>query len=262
MTGIDHEDVNTLMEAGRHEDALRLLQAAFGAVEQAVEPTRLHLFMTMFQWQRLVEQYMPARAALAAVRDDQVARLLAGDLVVGRDAAAAASVPAYQRIGRFALIVDMNDTLHDARSTQALFAQLHASHPALARSNAWRALPALVEAGDFALADRYRDDPLALLDAVNFNARTLPLYPPPRQAPRLAADLTNLVRDARIGIAVLRGLGDEGAADALRAALLDGLEDAAVRALAQRELEAPGTITREIVERRMAQDDAGPTPPP
>ncbi len=64
----------------------------------------------------------------------------------------------------------------------------------------------------------------------------------------------NLVKDVRIAAAILRGQGQAAEADALCAALLAGLTNDAMRALAQRELDAPGSITADIVNRQMAQE--------
>lgn len=254
MGKIDATQLAAMLRDGRHDEALALLRQALAAIEQAAEPTRSDLFMPLFQWALLAEQYPPARAALQAARDAQVAALLAGSPHVGRDAPDGNAAPAYQRIHRFLLILDMNLTLDDAHSTYTVFVQLEARDPVLARQYAGSALPALVAAGDFERADRYRGDPLHMLDAVNLNARTLPLLPPPGQAPRLAADLKILVGDVGIGMAVLRGRHDDAGADALRAALLAGIEAAELRVLAQRELDAPGTITDAVVAHQMAQD--------
>lgn len=66
----------------------------------------------------------------------------------------------------------------------------------------------------------------------------------------------SLTREARIGIAVLRGLGREAEAGAVRERLLRGLENEELRALAERELEEPGAISRRMADHRMAQDQA------
>lgn len=153
--------------------------------------------------------------------------------------------------------MDINDKPEEQLSTCEVFSKLDRDRPELARRNAWSALPALVAEGRFALADRYRDDPLKSLAMVNENARALPLHPPLNAAPRLAADLTNLARDVRIGMAVLRGLGNDDEADALRDALAAGLDSSELRELAQREIEAPGTITRAITDHRMALEKDG-----
>lgn len=244
-----------LRSEGRHADALRLLQQALAETEQEPAPGRSSIFMTMFQWEMLADEHAPALAALREVRDDQILRVLAGDLYVGRTAPDAPDAGIFHRITRFSLIVDMNGTLRQPQSTHDLFARLDVAQPKLARQYAWLALPDVVAAGNFALANRYRGEPLAQLGAVNDSGRLRPLFPAPGTAPRLASELTTLVRDVRIGVAVLRGLGDEAGAQALGAALLAGLACEEMRMLARRELIEPGAITREIVERQMAQEE-------
>ena len=259
MSDIDHSRVIKLMQEGASQEALSVLEQLLKNAEGAVAPTQPDIFMTMFQLQLLAEQYEPARVFLRNTRDTQAERLLAGDIHFGLDGDPA--VKEYRRIRRFSLIVEINQILKDDASTCEVFLQLDSGHTELARQYAWAALPALVAEGHFELADRYRDDSLKLLDVVNDTALALPLYPPPRQAPRLAAELSNLVRDVRIGMAVLRGTGDNGKADVLGAALVAGLDSDELKVLAQRELDAPGTITRELGDRQVAQEAADAQPP-
>lgn len=260
MSEIDERVVRliSLREAGQNEEALALLLALFAEAAHADVPARRALFAVMLEWQFMVEEFEPARAALAEARDAQVARLLAGDLFFDEGYAQGEDVPEYRRQARYELIIDMNDILKDAHSTRDLFVRLEAVQPDLAQRMAWRALPAIVEVGDFALADSYRRDPLAMLEPVKDSARHFPLLPPYRQAPRLAAEMMNLTRDVRIAIAVLRGLGRPIEADALREALLAGLASAELREVAGRELDEPGTISRLLAEHQMAQE----APPP
>ncbi len=257
MTDIDprHQQVSTLDEEGRHGEALAMLQALYAEAEAEPAPDRTRYFMTLFQWKLLTEKYPPACTALAAVRDEQAARLLAGELHAGREDGETSRREPWRRVLRFSLIIEMNRTLGDAHATRALFLQLEARQPELARRHAWQALPDIVEAGDFLLADRYRGDPLALLEDVNQAALGMPLFPPGGKAPRLGAELMNLTTEVRVGIAVLRGLGHEAQAPALRTALLDGLASGPLRMLAERELDEPGTISRELADHRMAWED-------
>jgi hypothetical protein len=251
MAAIDPKLVEELRQQGRFDDVLTLLQRSYAAVELLSEPTWPDLFMTMLEWKQLAQEYAPARAALAHVRDEQVRRLTAGDLYVGRRDLARAGEHLFGRIKRFWLITELNEALGDARSTWELFTELDAGRPDLAREYAWRALPAIVACGDFALADRYRGEPLRMLDCVNDVARAMPLFPPPDGAPRLAAELMSLVGDVRIGAAVLRGQGSEDRAAELCGALLAGIESDEVKAWARRELDAPGAINKALVDRSM-----------
>lgn len=260
MIGFD-ERVKALIglrEAGRYTEALELLSQLFAEAALSDVPARRSLFIVMLEWQFLTEVFAPACAALAEARDAQMAQLLAGDLFFDRGGAQGEDIPEYQRTTRYAMVIDMNEILKDAHATRDLFVRLEAVQPELARRRAGRALPAIVETGDFALADRYRGEPLAMLLPVNDTAAHIPLLPPGRKAPRLAADLMNLTRDVRIAIAVLRGLGRPQEAGALREAMLAGLASAELREVAGRELDEPGTINRMVVDHQMAQE--GPPP--
>jgi len=248
------QEIEELRQAGRFEEVLRVLEQRYAATEAMPAPERTDYFFTLFEWKMLIEAHPPAAAALAQVRDEQARRLLAGEYHVG---SALHDPMQFQRADRFGLLIEMNRTLRDPESTRAVFLQIEAQDSALARREAYRALEAVVEAGDFALAERYRRDPLAGLGNVNHAAQSLPLFPPGREAPRLAADLSNLCKDVRIAIAVLRGLDREPEALALRRALLDGLANEELRAVAERELDEPGTIHRIHGERQAALDELG-----
>ncbi len=245
-------DAMHLREAGRYEEALSLLGQLFDEADSEPAPTRNSYFMTMLEWQFLLELYPAAEAPLRARRDVQVERLLAGARYFG-------STPGedgdFRRAPRFFLIAEMNEVLGDERSTYETFRQLDATDPEQARRYAHVALDATVAMRDFALVQRHCRNPLESLDAVNVNARDLPLFPPSRQPPRLSAELSGLVRDVRIGMAILRGRGEDAEADKLRETMLTGLESAELRDLARRELDAPGTIVRVVVEHQMAEED-------
>lgn len=248
--------MTALRREGRHAEALPLLQQLFADAGRVVNPARSSHFILMLEWKFLAEAYAPAYTALQVERDAQIQLLLSGEHDFGRhDSSAPPASDAFGRTSRFSLIAEMNETLGDVRSTADLFSRLDASAPELARQYAWQALPALVEVGNFALADRYRcPAPLAHLDTVNALAASQPLLPAPGTPPRLAAELMNLVKDVRIAAAVLRGQGQAAEAGALCAALLAGLANDAMRALAQRELDAPGSITAAIVKRQMDEE--------
>lgn len=250
-------DVNEAVTAGqqgRHRDALHLLAAVFERQSGSAELFERHNFITMFAWSLLVEHYPPAYDAMAGARDKQVRRLLDGDETIG------AGDDSWQR-SRFRLIVNMNNTLDDSRSTYDLFVRLRATRPELAQREAFLAIPAVVEVGDYALAEPYLGDPLQRLAELNQLADELPLFPPPRSAPRLAAELSNFMQDVRLRTTVLQGLGRTEEADALRSAVLAGIVPDRMRELARRELAAPGTIHREVAERQALPGASGGQPP-
>jgi len=162
--GFHSEAPGLLRQAGRHAEALALLQHLLAGAARAGAPARPDLFLVMLEWAFLAAEYPPARMALEEARDAQIGRLLAGDMTVGPDGD---THPAFLHGSRFALIAEMNRILGDARSTYEVFVRLDAMRPDLARRHAFLALPAVVAACDFALADRYRGEPLAYLDALN-----------------------------------------------------------------------------------------------
>lgn len=242
-------------DAGCHDEALRLLRQLFADNDAAGRPSQSLNFFTMFTWKLMVDAYPPARAAMAAARDEQVARMFAGDPQYGRDD----RTPGDDlrdwpwRPSRFSMAVEMNETLGDVQSTYQVFMRLDREQPEYARRHgAWRALPAIVACRDFALAERHLPEPLRMLDEVNTGARSRPLFPPAGEAPRVAGDLMNLMRDVHIVLAVLEGTGRQDEAAVLRADLLERLASVELRELAQRDLERPGAVLQAIVAHQMA----------
>jgi hypothetical protein len=233
---------------GDHEGALRILLEIEGAARHAGTPLRPPAFTVMVEWAQLAEAYPPARAALVALRDEHAALLRSGDLHSGT------SRFSDEPTSRFWDIAWFNDILHDTHSTHELFTWLMQALPEEAQRQSMRALPAIVAEGDFALAARYMREPLMLLDEVNGTARFQPLLPAINRAPRLAATLTNYIKDVGLQCAILAGLGHADEAKDLRATALAGIESAELRALAQRELENPGTITKMVTDHLATQD--------
>jgi hypothetical protein len=243
------KDAVTARQEGRNDVALRLLVGLFDQVGNGAPRSSGHHFITMFEWSQLAEKYYPAYEALVSARDEQVRRLLDGDEIFGARGDA-------RPHSRFQVIVNMNETLKDSRATYELFVQMVSFLPTLARREAFMALPAIVEAGDFSLAERYLADPLERLEELNRLARDLPLFPPLGAAPRLAAELSNFMKDVVLRAAVLRGLGRETEAESLRNVALAGIASDDMRALGNREIAVPGTIIREITSYRMSLDAA------
>lgn len=215
---------------GRYDEALSLLLALFARADE-------RHFIAMFAWSQLLELYPPAREAMVRERDAQTSCLLAGELTFGTEHGG-------RPRDRFAVIAEMNKTLKDSRATYDLFLQLQEVQPEVSKRSSWRVLPAIVEAQDYVLAERYVCDPLPRLAELNSLAEELPLMPVDG-APRLAAELANFVQDLSLCTAVWHGLGRSEDADTLRHAAITGLANDAMRALALRELAESGTIFRE-----------------
>lgn len=255
MKNIDFavKDALIAMQEGRMGEALRYLEALWDEANHGRARAEASEFMIMFAWQQLAEKYLPARDALSVARDEQVSSLLTGDELFsnGRNG---------PRRSRFDIIEDMNQTLNDPGATCGVFRQLDKLFPAFARRAAYCALPAIVEVGDFTLAERYMADPRDLrTHAADLNrmAGDFPLFPLAMPgSPRLAAELAIFIRAVRVRAAVLHGLGRTIEAEDLRDQALEGLESEPMRALALRELAVPGTIFSEISDHRMLLEAA------
>lgn len=226
---------------GRPEEGLALLVAMFDRICKDEAFAGKNIFIVMFEWELLAGEYGPAREALARARDAQAQVLLAGDDVFR-------SGRGYPST-RFQLIAGINDKLEDPQSTRDLFVHMESAMPEEAGRAARTALPALVAAGDFERAERYLPAALARIGDLNDMAASLPLFPPPGAAPRLAAELVHEMRAVWLCAATFDGLGRALDAVELRSKALAGIESEAMRALAARELAEPGAIFRELAER-------------
>lgn len=234
------ELIHKASEEGRHDEALRLLLDAFDRADSGSDEQHLY-YTTMGQWLTLLGTgNAPAREAMVRVRDEQLARLLAGELAFGADQV--------RQRSRFAIVLTMNDALDDSRSSYDTFNKLLVSAPETARRHASSVVPAMVKVGDYTLAEKYLGDPLAELERLNQLANEFPLYPPRGEAPRLWAELQTFVSSVLLLMAVHRGLGREAEAQASQTAALAGIQQEQLRTLAQRELAEPGLMMREIVD--------------
>lgn len=231
---------------GRHTEALQLITTQFAHIAACADNAHQNYFITMFEWSQLLQDDAAARVAMINERDKQLQSLLTGDAIF--------CAGGYRPITRFSVVIDMNQTLGDSAATYRMVKQLLQDHPAVVRGEMFRALPAIVEAGDYDLAAQYLNNPLDRLDELNRLARTLPLYPEARKAPRLSAELSNFMTDVFLLSSVLKGQGKDAEADALRRRALAGIQSDDLRALAARELAEPGTIVKTLVEHQMAQE--------
>lgn len=236
----DFTQASTALDEGRYDEALVIVLSSFERIDRG-EGVRPRLFFTMFLWTVLVERHPPAREAMVHARDVQLQRVLTGD----DQLAPADERPAQSRAD---LVIDMNQTLGDLRSSYAMFIALREHQSALARRIASLAMPAILDAGDFVLAEQLAPDPMRQLAAINMNAEHLPLLPPGRQAPRLAAELWTFAQQTRERAQALRGLGRVTEADALRQAALQGLANDEMREMAKAELDEAGAINRILGE--------------
>lgn len=131
---------------GRHEEALReLVWFHHHAQEEQRALAGVRLSYALFYWIQLGETYPPARQALVDLREEKAQILLLG---AGRREL-------------FHDVVAIDERLEQIRATYELYLALAERHPALAERCSQLALPAIVAAKDYLLADRVRGEPEA-----------------------------------------------------------------------------------------------------
>ena len=248
VQGANHEAM-LAREEGRFGDALLYLLDVYALVmADGQEDYVGHL--DLLEWLFLIEVYPLAREALIRLREEQARRLLDGDVFYGVRYAEYSPQPT-----RFGLVVRMNGILKDSRATYELFVRFDAQMPERARREAFMALPAVVEVGDFALGERFLPDPVGFLPELNRMASETTLSPYSRAAMSLAAHLSNFAKDVRLRAAIQRGLGRAAEADALLDAALAGLATDEMRGWLREDLASPGAILRWASAQHMAHDE-------
>lgn len=248
VRGANH-DAMLAREAGRYEDALRHLLDIYALVMADGQCDYVGQ-LDLLEWRFLVEVHPPARDALIRLREEQAGRLLDGEVCYGARYADYSPQPT-----RFGLVVQMNDILEDPRSTHQLFLRFDALMPERARREAFMALPAVVEVGDFALGERFLPDPMGFLPELNRMACETTLSPYSRAAMMLAAHLSNFAKDVRLRAAIERGLGRAAEAQALLDAALAGLATGEMRDWMRDDLASPGAILRRASAQHMAHHE-------
>ena len=130
---------------GRHEEALEhFVWYHDHALEEEPALYGVRLSFALAYWRELGDNYPKALTALERTRDAKSKALLNGD-------------------GDRALFHDVesiNEALGQLKKTHALYVQLARQRPDLARNCAALALPAIVAAGDFKLAEKLMPEPI------------------------------------------------------------------------------------------------------
>lgn len=215
--GIRLKEARTAVEDGKYEDALN---AYLWIHQHALEYNRafsgVRLSYALDEWIALGALYPKALQALTDIRDEKSAVLRAGD-------------------GDFELFHDVasiNEYLADELETARLYQVISALSPDLAQRCAHAALPALLAAGDFALARRHMPDPdesirwqAPMLDRQIARIKCQPYSP----APHRWAVISNYAEEVRRTLTILRACGEHAEADRHRALALQLIQNPSVR---------------------------------
>lgn len=211
---------------GHHAEALKeFIWFHYHALDQQPAMAGIRLSFALDYWMELASVYPPARAALEKIRDEKSTLALTD-----------AGTPEI-----FSDVVAINKVLGHEERTHRLFAGLDRSNPALADRCLDQALPAVVKAGDFALARKYLPEPenqiRDLSAALNRDVQNLKRLPR-TLAPLLRVRVRNYVSKTRLLLAVVAGTDQGSELIRLKGLSCDLLQPVSLRAMVKRILES------------------------
>jgi hypothetical protein len=212
--------------AGRYADALRDY-VWFHEHALAHQPSLygVRLSFALWYWIELADQYPKARLGLEKIRNRKTKRLLKGDL--DREV--------------FHDVEAINEHLECEAATYDLFVILEAKHPEFAARCAPLALPAIVNARDFAMARRYTPSPIDTLQKygheLNRDIEELARLPPSK-APRLKAYVSIYAGQVRLLLQILKGTKERKVAQQVRAQAVALVKSLSVRRAVRKALRA------------------------
>lgn len=209
---------------GRYEDALRdLVWFHDHPLEDTPSMYGVRLSCALRDWCILGALYPPALQAMTDLRDRKTQALLHGE----------GDRPLFHDVKA------INDHLGDARATHALYLALAERRPELASRCTGLALPAIVAVKDYALADRIRPAPEAL---IRMRAAALAAdvarmkHLPFTRAPRRWAEIRGYASLVRLHLAISAGIGDAAHARYLAALAVDLIWSPSLRAAVRQEI--------------------------
>lgn len=217
-------EARTLMYRRRHDEALAIAQRLYREAQAHGSPVgNPALTYAVGLWGELAERHAPSREALARERDG-----LAGALLAHPD----------RRL--FSHVAFLDERLHDAAHTHALFRQVLEQAPAEASAFAGIAMPALIAVGDFALAERFLPDPEQLVreESAYLNREVASRRSRPfTRGPRIPASIHAYAGAVRRILAVLEGRGRRADARRVRAMAIDAIAATTIRREVERSLQ-------------------------
>lgn len=202
---------------GRYEEALGdFVWFHEHALEEQPSLAAVRLSYALSYWMELAEVYPPARAMLEELRDKETALLLegCGERKVFHD------------------IVAMNRYLGSENNTYALFTRLVQSHPELAMRCGSLALPSVISAGDFELAQALMPNPMRDTMALGrWLNKTVSRHKEDQNllAIRLKAHISGYTEDIKQILSVLVGCGRNDDADRLKTFAINQVEAPEIR---------------------------------
>ena len=189
-----------------HEHALAEQPSLYG----------VRLSYGLFYWMELAALYPPARVTLEQIRDRKTTALLSN--LEDRDV--------------FHDIASINDHLLEQGKTHALFVKLVASNPEFAEACSRYALPSLVLAGDFELAERFSPDPEHQLRELGtdlnrtIQRRKQGRYSP---APRIKAEIHIYAEKVKQLMVISDGLGKKTESARLQQVAIQSIQATSIR---------------------------------
>lgn len=217
MTAVTRfSDAQDAMHEGRHEEALQGFSWFYqNAMDEDPELEEMRYYL-VGMWAELGLAYPKARDALRTVRADKAAALLAGanDREVFWD------------------IVIIDSELGDTAATYQFYKALAGASPVFAADCALIAMPAIVEAQDYALAAKLMPpaEPFVcemarVLEQDIAAIRQRPYSP----APERRAEITTYITEVRRVLTVLAGNGEHDEAVRIKALAVNRIKNPSVR---------------------------------
>jgi hypothetical protein len=210
---------------GRHEEALdQFVWFHDHAVAEEPALYGVRLSFALSCWKDLGEHYPKALRVLRRKRDEKARSLLLGD--------------GDRKL--FHDVESINDTLNETKRTHTLYARLMKLHPELARSCAALALPAVVAAKDFKLAEKLLPDPSGKVERfgreLNDGIERQKNKPRRQQIAARRALIHNYVDDVQVVLTVLEARARSAEALTARRLALSVLTSESVRRAVRRRL--------------------------
>jgi hypothetical protein len=229
---------------GRHEEALReFIWFHHHALDERASLGGVRLSYALYYWLDLGKAYPPALQALDDLRAHKAQALLRGE----------------GDLGMFLDVCAIDRVKEDSRATYELYLALSERQPALAAQCAQLALPAIVAARDYPLADRLRGDPEMRIRTWAEELRWDIHWAKRRGYTRAPVRWSTIKRYAdgvRLHLEIVAGVGHHDEARRLAALAVDLVDDPSLRAAVRAALARPSAHSPGMARLRQRQAKA------